>query len=131
MQVDDEVVDFSSTRKVLRFRVDDDVFDAASSIAADLALEYAELAETLTEGVSMSKQREVIHALFRMVLLPESADRFIERMSDQRNPIGHDQITRITQWLFEEYGLRPTEADSASSTGSVSQVAGTSSTVAT
>lgn len=124
-------MDFSATRKVIRFRVDEDVFEAAPSIAADLALEYAELAETLTEGASMSKQRDVIHALFRMVLLPESADRFINRLSDQRNPIGHDQITRITQWLFEEYGLRPTEAGSASSTGSVNRDAGTSSTVGT
>jgi hypothetical protein len=129
---DNEVMDFSSRRRKILFRVDDDVFEAAPSIAAELAIDYAEKAEVLTEaGATTRQQLEVIHALFRMVLFPESADRFIARLSDQRNPIGHDQIQRITQWLFAEYGLRPTVSDSASSTGSESQDAGTTSTAST
>jgi len=130
--VDGEIKDFSSTRRSLKFRVDDDVFEAAPDIPAELALDYADYAEQLaSEGVSGAKQKEVIHALLRMVLFPESADRFIARLSDRRNPIGQAKIGQITTWLFEEYGLRPTEPDSASSTGSEITVDGTSSTAST
>lgn len=124
---DDEVMDFSSPRRVLKFRVDEDVFEAAPDIAAELALDYADKVEKLTgDGTSMAQQKEIIHSLFRMVLFPESAERFIERLSDQQRPIGQQKIANITRWLFEEYGLRPTESDSVSSTGSESPVAGTS-----
>jgi hypothetical protein len=127
VSIDEDIMDFSSPRRSLRFRVDDDVFDAVPDIAAELALEYADKVEQLGgDDATNAQQREIFHSLFRLVLLPESADRFIARLSDQRNPIGQRKIAAITQWLFEEYGLRPTESDSASSTGSVSQVAGTS-----
>lgn len=125
--VDDEVMDFSSPRPSLKFRVDDDVFEAAPDIAAELALDYADKVEQLGgDDATMAQQKEIIHSLFRMVLFPESAERFIERLSDQRHPIGQKKIADITRWLFEEYGLRPTESDSVSSTGSESPAAGTS-----
>lgn len=129
---DDEIMDFSSGRKSLKFRVDDDVFEASPDIAAELALRYADQAEQLTvENATNEQQIELIHALFRMVLLPESADRFLARLSDHARPIGNGKIERITRWLFEEYGLRPTTSDSASSTGSGNRDAGTSSTALT
>jgi hypothetical protein len=132
VNADDGIMDFSSGRKSIKFRVDDDIFEAAPDIAAELALQYSEQVEKLDDqALSADAQRDAIHALFRMVLFPESADKFIARLSDQRNPIGHEKITRITRWLFEEYGLRPTQSDAASSTGSESQDAGTSSTVTT
>lgn len=124
---DDEVMDFSSPRRSLKFRVDEDVFEAAPDIAAELALDYADKVEQLSgDDATMAQQKEIIHSLFRMVLFPESADRFIARLSDQRRPIGQQKIAKITQWLFEEYGLRPTGSDSASSTGSENLDAGTS-----
>lgn len=120
-------MDFSSARRSLKFRVDDDVFEAAPDIAAELALDYADKVEQLGgDGASNADQKEIIHSLFRMVLFPDSAERFIARLSDQRQPIGQKKISAITQWLFEEYGLRPTGSDSASSTGSESLAAGTS-----
>lgn len=135
MDVDDGIRDFSSPRRSIKFRVDDDVFEAAPDIAAELVLEYAGKAEQLErleqENVQPDQQRDLVHSLFRMVLFPESADRFIARLSDPTRPIGHRKIAEITQWLFEEYGLRPTGSDSASSTGSENQDAGTSSTEST
>jgi hypothetical protein len=129
---DGELMDFSSPRRSIKFRVDADVFEAAPDIPAELALDYADKAERLAGGdATYEDQKEILHALFRMVLFPESADRFISRLSDRRNPIGQAKIARITRWLFEEYGLRPTGSDSVSSTGSESLAAGTSSTVST
>lgn len=129
--VNDDIMDFSSPRQLIKFRVDGDVFEATPTIAAELALDYAGLMDELGDTVDVKQQKDLLHALFRMILLPESADLFIARLSDQRNPIGNEQIQRITQWLFSEYGMRPTTPDSASSTGSESQDAGTSSTVTT
>lgn len=131
---DDDVMDFSSPRKVIKFRVDDDVFEATPAIPADVALEYAGMMDQVVgddDKVDVQQQKDVLHALFRMVLLPASADRFIARLSDQSAPIGNQQVDRITRWLFEEYGMRPTSPDSASSTGSENRDAGTSSTVST
>lgn len=129
VNTDDEIRDFSSPRRSIKFRVDDDVFEASPDVAAELVLEYADKAEQLEQNdVKPGQQRDLVHSLFRMLLFPESADRFIARLSDPEHPIGHRKITEITQWLFEEYGLRPTGSDSASSTGSENQDAGTSST---
>lgn len=128
--VDDEVMDFSTRTKSLKFRVDDDVFEAAPDIAAELALRFADTAEKLeNESATNEDQIEVIHALFRMVLFPESADKFIDRLSNPKKPIGNGKIQRITRWLFEEYGLRPTTPDAVSSTGSANPDAGTNLTV--
>lgn len=128
----DGVRDFSSSRRSIKFRVDDDLFEAAPDVAAELVLEYADQAEQLErDGVNPAQQRDLVHSLFRMLLFPESADRFIARLSDPTRPIGHRKIAEITQWLFEEYGLRPTGPDSASSTGSENRDAGTSSTEST
>lgn len=129
---DEAVKDFSTKRKPIKFRLDDDVFEAAPTLAADLVLDYAAKAEQLDgKSVSAAQQREVVHDLFNMVLLPESAERFIKRLSDPVHPIDHSQITEVMRWLFEEYGLRPTPPDSASSTGSGNPDGGTSSTVST
>lgn len=127
------MMDFSIGRKSIQFRVDDDVFEAVPDIAAELAMEYASQMEILTdpERNSLDDQKEVVYSTLRLVLFPESADRFIERLRDQANPIGQTRFGKITQWLLEQYGLRPTEQDSASSTGSENQDAGTSSTVST
>lgn len=122
------MMDFSVGRKSIKFKVDDDIFEAVPDIAAELAMDYAGRLEELTkneDNVSMDDQKEVVHSTVRLVLFPESADRFIARLSDQHNPIGQARFGKITQWLLEQYGLRPTEQDSASSTGSESQDAGT------
>lgn len=125
-------MDFSIGRKSIKFKVDDDIFEAVPDIAAELAMEYADKLEQMTqfdpedEGkLEIGKQKEIVYSTLRLVLFPESADRFIDRLKDQLNPIGQKRFGEITQWLLEKYGLRPTESDSASSPGSESQDSGT------
>ncbi len=130
--MDDEVMDFSSPRKSLPFRVDGDLFQAAPDIAAELAIEFMDLSQRADDTDATPKQQiAVLHAMFNMVLFPESAERFISRLRDTANPIGYEKINRIVKWLFEVYGLRPTESDSPSSSGSGNQVVGTNSTAST
>lgn len=136
VDVDDGMMDFSIGRKSIKFKVDDDIFEAVPDIAAELAMDYAERIEQLTgstdaENVNYAEQKEVVYSTVRLVLFEESADRFIARLGDKRNPIGQSRFGKITAWLLEQYGLRPTEPDSASSTGSANQDDGTSSTEST
>jgi hypothetical protein len=130
--VDDEMMDFSSPRTSLPFRVDGDVFEAAPDVAAELAIEFMDLSSRLEDDkATVEDQIAVLHGMFRMVLFPESAERFIARLSDPTKPIGYEKVNRIVKWLFETYGLRPTESDSLSSSGSESQAAGKSLTPST
>jgi hypothetical protein len=130
--LDDEVMDFSSPRKSLPFKVDGDLFEAAPDIAAELAIEFMDVSNQLDEtNATPEQQIAVLHAMFNMVLFPESAERFIARLRDPENPIGYEKVNRIVKWLFESYGLRPTEPDASSSSGSGNQDAGKSLTAST
>lgn len=123
------MMDFSTGRRSIKFKLDDDIFEAVPDIAVELAMEYADNIDRLTsrddDKIDLDEQKEVVYRTIRLVLFPESAERFIARLSDQLKPIGQAKFTEITGWLLEQYGMRPTESDSASSTGSESQGAGT------
>jgi hypothetical protein len=118
-----EVVrDFTPAERVIRFRIRGETFEAAPDLPAMVAIQLAELAEKKDESESQGK---VFADMFRLLLLPESAERFIERMSDLQRPISIRMINDIMPWLMEEYGLRPTTAPSDSSGGSGNQGGGT------
>lgn len=122
----DDMMDFSVTRGTIKFRIDEDVFEAPPDIAAELALRFADESSRLdAEGVDVDEQIQIIHKLFRMILLPASADRFIARLGDSHHPIGADTFQNVTRYLLEQYGLRPTEPGSDSSAGSDNPDAGT------
>jgi hypothetical protein len=131
----DEIRDFSRPRGTLKFRVDDDVFEAPPDIAAELALQFADEAERLGVGddgderPSVASQVQVMHNVIKMILLPDSAERFIARLRDPAHPIGVEVFQEVTEYLLERYGLRPTESDSPSSSGSDNLATGTNSKV--
>jgi hypothetical protein len=113
--VDDEIMDFSSPRQTIKFKVDGDVFEASPQVAAISMIRFATEAELLEKSDTRSdEQIKIIENLFRIVLTRDSAERFIARLSDDDRPIGVSQFVDITKWLLERYGLRPTEPDSES-----------------
>ncbi len=127
--VTDDVMDFSLARRSIKFRLDDEEYEAAPDIATERALRFADQIERLeSETATADEQIEVIRSLFRLFLFPESAERFIARLDDTTRPVGPQRFMRVIEWLFEEYGLRPTESDSASSAGPDDPASGTSST---
>lgn len=125
-------MDFSIPRRSIRFRVDDDVFEATPEIPVDVALEFADHAERL-ERADVSEQEKFVSVrrLLELLLRGDSAERFVARLGDRDNPIGVQQFVKIIQWLFGEYGLRPTESGSESFAGPSSPEFGTSSTAST
>jgi hypothetical protein len=121
------VKDFTRTRKRLVFRIDDDLFEAATALPgmtlARFAARFADIKDT-----TVDKQLDVFTDALGMVLLPDSNARFQKRLEDLANPIELEQASQVIQWLLEEYGLRPTQPSSPSSTGLPSPASGTSST---
>ncbi len=124
-----EIRDFTNHR-VVRFRIDDDVFEGLPDLPAMLLVEFASAMAKLDETTDIKDQPKVFRDLFNMVLTDESAARFIERMSSKTEPISIAQIDQIMPWIMEQYGMRPTEPSSDSSTGSESPGVGTNLTVA-
>jgi hypothetical protein len=125
-----EMKDFSRKRKPLQFTIDEDVFNAVPTIPAETMIEFAE-SMTSADPTSMSPA-EMVHALRRvieMVLHPKSLERFKERMRDPQSPIDMEQLDAVVTWLFEEYGMRPTQESSSSPSGDSPVVPGTGSTV--
>lgn len=120
-----EIKDFTKPRKRIQFKIDDDVFEAASAIPAEVLMDFAaQFAGMDPENAPVDKQLEAFRSVLSLVLLEESLDRFNARLRDRSNPIDIEQIEEIITWLFAEYGLRPTELSSGSSAGPSGPVSG-------
>jgi hypothetical protein len=120
------VRDFTS-RKSVRFRIDDDMFDGVPGIPALTLMKFGVLYDGLSETDIMNKP-DVFAEMFNLILTDDSAARFNARMSDKNNPITMTQVMEIIPWLMEEYGMRPTRPSPGSFSGSVNPDDGTSST---
>lgn len=123
-QITDDVMDFTVARRPVRFKIDDDTFDAHPDLPAVTMLEFATRAGRIDtdDGDAVVQLVE----LFRLVLRPDSAARFVDRMSNVDTPVSMQHIDKIIPWLLERYGMRPPEPSSPSSSGSLNQVSGTS-----
>lgn len=125
-----EIKDFTKKRKQIQFRVDDDVFEAAAAVPAEVMISFAEGFSSMNpENMNPAEVVGALRKVIEVVLAPSSLERFQERMRDTANPIDMEQLDEIVQWLFEEYGLRPTIEPSGSSNGDSSLVSGITSTV--
>lgn len=114
----DPVIKDFSHRVNVQFKIDDDVFEGIPDLPAlDLVQFIGELSR-ISETDNMREQTVLFEKLFRLMLVPESADRFVARMGDREKPISLQQIQDIMPWMLGEYGLRPTEPSSDSTSGS-------------
>lgn len=120
--------DFSRERKKIEFQIDDDVFTAKSPIPAQTLIDFAAKFTSLNQASTVEEQLAAFNGVLELVLMPASLETFTRRMSDAEEPIAIDQVEEIITWLFEEYGMRPTELPSDSSDGQPSPDSGTNST---
>lgn len=112
-----EIQDFSLPTQRNQFRIDGELFEAAPQLPAKQAMECVNIAERW-ESSEPEKAAELFRDLFSRVLLPESYERFIARLSDLERPITVQQLPTIISWLFERYGMGPTKESSDGSDGS-------------
>ena len=124
---DEPVKDFTRKREPVNFRIDGDIFEAASALPGETLVQFAKRYSDVGSATVMDRLDIITDAL-SMVLLPESAARFAKRFSDLANPIELDQASDVIVWLLERYGLRPTQPSSSSATGSPNPESGTNST---
>lgn len=127
-----EIQDFTVEKPRVQFKLDGDIFTGVRDIPAVKAMEFSSHADKIqSENVSMDERVAGFMDILRLVLVPDSAELFIARLSDPLNPISVQTMLKVVPWLFEQYSLRPTTPDSDSSTGSGNPESGTSSTVST
>lgn len=128
----DSVKDFSRPRKRIRFRIDGDLFEAASALPAETLVEFANgFGEVNAKVLPPSELFTAVRDVLGLVLLPESFKRLSARLRDRQHPVDMDQMTEAVVWLVEQYGLRPTQPPSSSPGGPDSPASGTSSTAST
>lgn len=126
--------DFSQRRPdSLKFRIDEDVFEAVPAVGANLMRDIIAMtdmsaladarAEGLTPEQATSKLPKVMEQVSKTlgfldtVLLPDSAQRFAARMNSAVEPITLDQAFKVWTWLVEQYSGRPTQPSSPSANG--------------
>jgi hypothetical protein len=112
-----DIQDFSLPPQRNRFVIDGEEFEAAPQLPAKKAMECIHIAERW-EQADPAQAAELFRELFQRVLLPDSYERFVGRLDDLERPISLQQLPKIMEWLFERYGMRPTEPSSGSSDGS-------------
>ncbi|MEV4227242.1 hypothetical protein AB0J81_09060 [Streptomyces bobili] len=122
------VKDFSRPHRQLQFRIDDDLFEAARALPGKTLARFAARFSDIDEKTPVDKQLDVFTEALGMVLLPESNACFQKRLDDLEKPIELEQASDVITWLLEEYGLRPTEPSSESSSGLPGPASGTNST---
>jgi len=104
--------DFSMSIEPKKFRVNDDIFEAAPQLPLSLLGMVPKFKSIAAEP---EKSRDTLLEFFDEILLDGSAAKFRERVLSKTAPIGMPQMMNVITWLLEEYGLRPTEPSSDSS----------------
>lgn len=127
-----EIKDFSKARKRIQFKIDDDIFEAAPAVPAEILMDFAaQFSGMNPENAPVDVQLKAFRGVLELVLLEDSLQRFNERLRDRREPVDVEQVEEIITWLFEAYGLRPTELSSDSPSGPSGPVSGMDSTGST
>lgn len=120
--------DFSRPRKRLTFTIDGELFEAAPVLPGDIYAEFVTRYNGTVNTETYQQQHDLLKGAIGLALMPESYDRFADRLKDKANPVDDDQMADVILWLLEAYGLRPTEPSQPSSDGPPSPESGTSST---
>lgn len=130
VDLDDEGIPDFTPPPGPKFRVYGEVYEGVREIGADTILDVMASVQNL-DGTSPQAQVQMIKDIMRKTLVAESAERFVDNMSNGAEPIGLRTLMKTLNWLIEQYAGRPTEPDSDSSPGSESPESGTSSTATT
>lgn len=123
--------DFSKKRKRLTFTIEPDTFEAAPVLPGDVFAEFVTLYNDRADVDTYQEQHDLLKQALALALLPDSWQRFADRLKNKNSPIDDDQMADVVLWLLEEYGLRPTQPSQPSSDGPANPASGTPSTEST
>lgn len=112
------------------FMVDDEQFEVAGTVPADLFAALADTVEKMTgeeASTNIIEQYRILKDVMELILTAESWTRFSERLGSRERPIGVQQLIRIAMGLLGEvFGKVPTQLPPPST--SSPETAGESST---
>lgn len=120
---DPDVADFSIKYKPIKFRVNGpDVFEAVPILPVPVLRELGAMHGTM-DGLSTVEKFDKVLNMFDLLLTPESAKRFRERLESRDDPDSggaidlNRQVLPALNYLVEKFGMRPTQAAGSSSDG--------------
>jgi hypothetical protein len=106
-----------------------EVYYGITELTLEDSFNYEHLSARMGDTTLETSERvEVMREIIKMLLAPDSAERFIDKLSDRRQPVGTTTINKILRYVMSEYGDRPTTPGSDSSVGSDNPESGTRST---
>jgi hypothetical protein len=128
-----DTADFSMLWDTHPFTVDEDTFFVRPLLSAKSMLRAVRLSNDAAESEDDEATLKIVEQFMRIVLVPESVDRFVTRLlveDDDANvrPISIMQVNQIMPWALGVAGGRPTTSSSSSAPGSSDLEPGTSST---
>ena len=127
-----EIRDFTKQRPTIQFKIDGDVFTASPAIPAQVMIDFAKMFAGMDpDKTSVEDQLQAFSMVLKIVLTPPSLTVFQRRMADPTTPVDMEQIENVIEWLFEEYGMRPTQPVESSPPGPPDPDSGMSSTGST
>lgn len=126
---DVEIKDFTLKQKRIKFKIDNDIFEATRVVGLPLMQDLVKVTRGMGK-MSDSGDFSAIPAIFNELLLPASAQRFSERLQAKGDDAidVRQQLLPVLQYLLEKFGLRPTQLSSESSPGSPGETDGITST---
>lgn len=112
-----EVKQFSTNRRTIEFKIDDDTFYATGSVPAGVMREMLSIQGDMNSS-SSSEQYDLMIKIFEHLLLKDSLELFKYRLNSADNPIDLSVLPDVIEWLVgEATGQRPTRQPSDSIDG--------------
>lgn len=129
----DAVPDFTQDEEIT-FRIGPHQFWARPDLSADALSHVQGLIDVFSAkendgALSLSENMQITEKIFQILLKRESYQRLLAAMEfdpeSDEDPIGIRALTKVVQWLMEQYGERPTEVSAPSSPTRGGPVSGT------
>lgn len=123
--------DFTRSRPVVQFQVDDHVYRGIDAMPAEDMVEILAKLQAVDDD-DINQVYAMVQYVARELLDKPSADIFVKRMSrGSDRPIDFEQSNEIVMWLMEQYGGRPTMPSGPSGVGLPNPTSGQSLTGST
>lgn len=121
-----EIRNFTNRDETIKFQIYEHVLEAAPELPLGAMSQIAKL-QNIRNSIDEEGGLESILDILSIFVLDDSMAIIRGMVNDKRRPFGVRHMTELVPWLLEEYGLRPTQPSSPSSTGSVDGETGISS----
>lgn len=113
-----EVTDFSASEPQF-FTADGEKFELVAELAGMAHLKITDQFSSLAEVIKSdpAKAIDAITTMINVILVPQSAARFVDRMNGGDKPIGLTRAVKVIKWGIEQITGRPTQPDELSPSG--------------